>query len=115
MTRRLIADSGIGVACEADELEPPPEDVIFDAVAALANVVVGVVDARLCVVVVDVSADEVLEASTLPFVVVSAVLDVVERAAPEEGVSVDCEPLDCAAVRPETLCACVDVPVEPWM
>ena len=117
MTRRLIAASGTGVAWlvdEAEEPEPPPEFVVV--LAEFARVVVGVVEASDCTV--DVRGDVVVvdESELLvPVVVDSAVVEEVDRGELDEGVRVGCDPLAIAEVRPETLCACVEVPVDPWI
>jgi hypothetical protein len=106
-----MAESGIGVGWDVDELEelePPLPDpvVVVVALAALARVVVGVIDASVCVV--EVTAEEVLEdASVLlvPVLFASTLVGVEVNADPDEGVRVACDPDDIAPVRPETLCA----------
>ena len=48
-----------------------------------------------------------------PVVLAKAFVTVTEEIGdPEDGVSVACDPLVIAAVRPETLCASADVPVD---
>ena len=117
MTRRLIAASGTGVAWlvdEAEEPEPPPELVLV--LAEFARVVVGVVEASVCTV--DVSADvvEVDESELLVAdVLASAWVGEDDSGELDEGVRVDCDPLVIADVRPETLCACVEIPLDAWI
>lgn len=120
VTRRLIAESGVGVAWVVDAVEelPPPPDVVAVELVLLPpppTAGAGVVKAR----VVDVAAkeDPLLEDSELlfPLVLANAFVAADEIGELEEGVSVACEPLVIAAVRPETLCACVDVPDDDWM
>lgn len=120
-----MAESGTGVGWVVDELEeleaPPLDPVVVEeepvaALAALANVGVGVVDANDCVV--EVTAEEVLVVASVlpvPLLLASALVGVEEKAEPDEGVKVACDPVVIAPVRPETLCALVEVPVEPWM
>ncbi len=110
-----MAESGIGagwVVDELEELEPPLLDpVVVDeepvvALAALARVVIGVVDASVCVV--DVTAEEVLVVASVlpvPVLLASALVGVEASAEPDDGVRVACDPVVIAAVRPETLCA----------
>ena len=103
------------------ELEPPPDPAAEDpelvpALLVLARAVVGVDDASVCAD--DARAEMLVEdARELLFPVVfdSELIGEEASADPEVGVRVACEPLFKAAVRPETLWACVEVPVEPWM
>jgi len=103
------------------ELEPPPDAAEEDpalvaALPVLARTVVGVVDASVCPD--DVRADVLAEDESkllFPVVFDSELVGEAASADPEVGVSVACEPLFMAAVRPETLWAWVEVPVEPWM
>jgi len=104
---------GVGwVVVELEELEPPlPDPVVVDeepvdALAALARVVVGVMDASVCVV--DVTAEEVpavASALLVPVLLASALVGVEVNADPDDGVKVACDPDAIAPVRPETLCA----------
>jgi len=85
-----------------------------DALAAFARVVDGVVDASDCVVdeIADVAVFEI--ELLVPVELESALVEIlVESAEPDDGVSVDCDPLDITDVRPETLCAWVEVPFDP--
>jgi hypothetical protein len=122
MAKWLMAESGTGVGCVVDELEeleplPPDPDVVDDEfVVALARTIVGVVDASVWVV--DVTAEEVLVVASVllvPVPLASALVGAEPSGEPDDGVRVACDPEDIAAVRPETLCACVEVPFEPWM
>ena len=95
--------------------EPPPPDVVVDefAVPAPPTAGVGVVTAR--VVEVAAKEDPLFEDREMlfPVVLAKAFATVTEEIGdPEDGVSVACDPLVIAAVRPETLCACADVPVD---
>jgi hypothetical protein len=116
VTKWLIADSGVGVAGVVDAVvEEPPDAVAVELVAVLPpppTTGAGVVNAR----VADVAAkeDPVFEDRELlfPLVLANAFVAVDETGEPEDGVSVVCDPVVIAAVRPETLCACVDVPVD---
>ena len=97
---------------EFDEPEPPADDPGFvPAFPVLARTVVGVNDASVCADD-DARADVVDEDRELLLVFESALLAEEERGEPDVGVSVACDPLLVAAVRPETLCACVDVPAD---
>ena len=107
-TRRLIAESGVGVVDAVDVVvEEPP------LVPAPPTAGAGVVEER----VADDAAkeDPLFDASetVFPLVLASAFV-AVEMGDPEEGVSVACDPLAIAAVRPETLCATVDVLDDDW-
>ena len=124
MTRRLIAASGTGVAWlvdEAEEPEPPPgppadDPEVVVVPAEFARAVVGAVEASVCTV--DVRADAVVEDESEPlvaFVLGSALVEEEDRGELDEGVSVGCDPLAIAEVRPDTLCACVEVPFDPWI
>ena len=92
------------------------DEELVVALTAVARVVAGVIDASVCVV--EVTAEEVLEVASVllvPVLLASALVGVAVNADPDEGVRVACDPEDIAAVRPETLCACVEVPFDPWM
>jgi len=116
-TKWLIADSGVGVAWVVDEVveEPPPPDAVV-LVAVLPpppTAGAGVVEAR----VADVTdkGDPLFDAESelpVPLVLANAFVAVDEIGEAEDGISVACDPVVIAAVRPETLCACVDVPVD---
>ena len=116
MIRRLIAASGTGVAwlVEAEVLGAPPELVLV--LAEFVRAVAGDVEASVCTV--EVSADVVLEdESELLMTVVLESGWVGEEASGEldEGVSVPCEPVAIADVRPETLCAWAETPFDSWI
>jgi len=113
----LIAESGVGVAEAVDAVveEPPPApDVDAVELAVPAPPTVGVAES-----VVDVAAkeDPLFDTSdtAFPLVLANAFATVAEEIGdPEDGVSVACDPLVIAAVRPETLCATVDVLDDDW-
>jgi len=109
-TRRLTAESGVGVGEAVDAVvEEPP------LVPAPPTAGVGVVEER----VADDAAKEgpLFDAreAAFPLVLANAFVTVAEEIGdPEDGVSVACDPLVIAAVRPETLCATVDVLDDDW-
>jgi len=108
--KRLIAESGVGVGEAVDAVgEEPP------LVPAPPTAGAGVVEER----VADVAAkeDPLFDTSdtAFPLVLANAFATVAEEIGdPEDGVSVACDPLVIAAVRPETLCATVDVLDDDW-
>jgi hypothetical protein len=109
--KRLIAESGTGVASEVELLDELEE--VEDASA-----VVGVVEERLFDVCADMPLLVVLGVVVSPGVFVSALTGDDELSPPlEEGFSVVTAPLDADEVRPEVLCA-VAPELEllaPWM
>jgi hypothetical protein len=107
VTKLLIAARGTGVAWLVDEVEELEEDPeLAPVLAVLARAVVGVADASVCTG--DVRAEVPVEEESellLPLVFDRPLVGVEASAPPDVGVSVACEPLLMADVRPETLCA----------
>jgi hypothetical protein len=108
VTKWLIADSGVGVGWVVDAVvEEPPDAVAVELVAVLPpppTSGAGVVNARVADVVA--KEDPVFDDDSellFPLVLANAFVGVDEIGEPEDGVSVACDPVVIAAVRPETL------------
>jgi hypothetical protein len=99
---------------EVEEPELPPDPpTLVPVLPVLAKAVVGVDDASVWTD--EVKADVLLEEASallLPLVFDNAFDGDEASTDPDVGVSVACDPLVVAEVRPETLCACVDVAVD---
>jgi hypothetical protein len=112
----VMAESGTGVAAVELEEFPLPEELCPEDEEDVADVGVEAASDVLLDAVEESEAEEMPTVAEFPEELDERLLDGVEEDNPllEDAVIVLTTPLE-AVVRPDVLCALLEVPAEPWM